>query len=70
MTIEELQEEIKGGKKIVKIGASWCGPCRTYDPILEELSNENKDIKVIHIDADENSSIAQYFGVSQLFTKN
>lgn len=36
--------------KLIKFGASWCGPCRSLVPILEELKNK---IEIEDIDVDE-----------------
>ena len=27
--------------------AEWCGPCNTLSPIIDEIANENKNIKSI-----------------------
>jgi len=36
--------------------ATWCGPCKQFKPIMEELSNEGYSIEFI--DGDENKQMA------------
>ena len=48
---------------IKKFGASWCGPCKRYNPILDRVSKERDDIAVIHIDVDEDKELASKYGV-------
>ena len=49
---------------LVDFWAEWCGPCKMVAPIVEELSDEYKDqVKFTKIDVDENSEMAQKYGV-------
>ena len=49
---------------IVDFWAEWCGPCKQIGPILEEISNEKKDlINIYKLNVDENSEIPQKYGV-------
>jgi thioredoxin 1 len=62
---------------ILDFYASWCGPCRSLIPILDELSEEyinDSTIKIIKINVDEQPAIATKFGVRSIpnvvFVKN
>lgn len=46
--------------------AEWCGPCRALTPTINELINEyanDKDVKIIKVNVDEQPAIANKFNV-------
>jgi thioredoxin 1 len=48
--------------------ADWCGPCKTQDPILEELSEEWPDVEFEKVDVDEAQDVANEYQVRSLPT--
>lgn len=66
----ELQEKINNGDTIIlKLGASWCGPCRVMKPIFEKVAKENtSDVQMYTIDVDLNREIAMSLGVRSVPT--
>ena len=66
----ELQEKINKGEKIIlKLGATWCGPCKMLKPIFEKVANENTtDVQMYTLDVDLNREIAMSLGVRSVPT--
>jgi thioredoxin 1 len=48
--------------------ADWCGPCKTQDPILEELEEEYPDVEFEKINVDEQQDVANEYQVRSLPT--
>lgn len=49
--------------------ASWCGPCKMFSPVVEQISQKYKDkITVLKIDIDENSEIAEKYSIQSVPT--
>ena len=48
--------------------APWCGPCRMVAPIVEEIAEENEDIKLGKINVDEEMELAVQFGIVSIPT--
>jgi len=48
--------------------AEWCGPCRMVSPVLEEIGQEMKDVKVGKVNVDFQPELAQQFGIMSIPT--
>jgi thioredoxin 1 len=48
--------------------ADWCGPCKTQDPILDELEEEYADVEFEKINVDEQQDVANEYQVRSLPT--
>ncbi len=54
---------------IVDVWAEWCGPCRFYSPIIDEVSNEyHGRIKFVKVDADSNEKIVERYNITSIPT--
>ena len=52
----------------VDFWATWCGPCRMLAPILEELSGQHPELKIVKVDVDENRELALRYGIESIPT--
>ncbi|WP_284007353.1 thioredoxin domain-containing protein [Haloarcula pelagica] len=48
--------------------ADWCGPCKTQDPILDDLKEEWTDVEFEKINVDEEQDVANEYQVRSLPT--
>jgi len=70
ITNENFEEEILKSDKPVLIDfyADWCGPCKMLSPIIEQVAEENNDIKVVKINVDDLQDIAIKYEVMSIPT--
>lgn len=78
LTIEEFKEKVFdytqneewsfNGKKpaIIDFWASWCKPCKTIAPILEELATEYSNIDFYKVNTEEQNELAATFGIQSI----
>ena len=63
------QEVLNSDKRVlVDFYADWCGPCKILSPRVAEIANENKDLKVVKINVDQNEDLARKYNISSMPT--
>lgn len=67
---KEFSVEVLQAREPVLIDfyADWCGPCKMLSPIIDEVAQENDDIKVVKVNVDESSDIALEYKVMSIPT--
>jgi thioredoxin-like negative regulator of GroEL len=52
-------------KQVLYFSAPWCGPCRSFKPVMESLQNE---MSITFIDVDSSPQTAQQYNVRSVPT--
>ena len=67
---KEFETEVLKSEKpvIVDFFATWCGPCKMLGPILENIADDENDVKILKVDIDECMELAQKFGIMSVPT--
>jgi thioredoxin 1 len=73
MALSEINDanfktETASGIVLVDCWAEWCGPCRMVAPVLDELSTEMNDVKIMKLNVDFNQKTAQELGIQSIPT--
>ena len=70
VTKDNFQQEVEKheGLLVIDLYADWCGPCRMMSPIIDEIAQENTDIKVGKVNVDENQDLAMKYNVMSIPT--
>jgi len=53
---------------IVDYWAPWCGPCRSFAPTYEKVSEEHEDIVFAKVNTEDEQSIAGHFQIRSIPT--
>jgi len=66
----ELKTFIGNNKNvIIRVSASWCGPCKRIKPLLEEkINNLPNNIKVVFVDFDKHRDVASALKIKNVPT--
>lgn len=70
ITNENFENQVLRAEKPVLLDfwAAWCDPCRMVSPIVDEIAAERSDIAVGKVNVDEQSDLAERFGITSIPT--
>lgn len=71
LTDSNFKQEVLTSKLpvLVDFTASWCGPCKSIAPIVEELSKEYEGrFKICKLDIDQGQDTASSYGIMSVPT--
>lgn len=71
ITDDNFEETVLNSDKpvLVDFWATWCGPCLTIAPLIEEIASEFEGKAVVgKLDVDSNPQTAQKYGVRNIPT--
>ena len=70
ITNKNFEEEVLNSDKpvIIDFYADWCGPCKMMSPIIDNIAEENSDIKVGKVNVDEAGELAIKYNIMSIPT--
>ncbi len=69
LTKENFEQVVTGNSTVVvDYWAPWCGPCRGFAPIFEQVAEANPDIVFAKVNTDDEQEIAGHFQIRSIPT--
>ena len=68
-TVELTKDTIVASDMVlVDFWAEWCGPCRSFAPVYEKVSEEYPDVVFGKVDTEAQRELASYFNIRSIPT--
>lgn len=69
MTAQDFEDTITTNDIVViDFWAPWCGPCRSFAPIFEKVSDNHTDIVFAKVNTEEEQELAGHFQIRSIPT--
>jgi thioredoxin 1 len=69
VTDDTFQEFVESNHvAVIDCWAVWCGPCRFLSPVIDQLSEEKKDVAFGKLNVDENALVPVKYGIMSIPT--
>ena len=54
--------------EVIDFWATWCGPCKLMNPILDEVEKEYSDLTITRIDIDSDKEMVEKYNIQSVPT--
>ncbi len=54
--------------EVIDFWATWCGPCKLMNPILDEVEKENPNLTITRIDIDSDKDMVEQYNIQSVPT--
>jgi thioredoxin 1 len=68
MTQDNHDSAVEDGIVFIDFWAEWCGPCRMFAPVYEEMSDKHTDITFAKVDTEAEQALAGKYGITSIPT--
>ena len=69
LTQENLEDTINNNDfVIIDFWAPWCGPCKSFGPVYEEISENFPDVVFTKVNTEQEQAIAGHFQIRSIPT--
>jgi thioredoxin 1 len=69
LTKDTFDETIRENDTVlIDFWAEWCGPCRSFAPTYESVSEQHQDIVFAKVDTEDQQELAQAFNIRSIPT--
>ena len=68
MTLDTHDGTVADGIVLIDFWAAWCGPCRQFAPVYEQVSGVNPDVTFAKVDTEAEPELAGRYGITSIPT--
>lgn len=69
ITRDNFKDTVEGNDTVfIDFWAAWCGPCRMFGPVYEEVSEANPDMVFAKVDTEAEQQLAAEFRITSIPT--
>jgi len=69
LTKENFEEVITSNDMVVvDFWADWCGPCKSFGPVFEKVSEDHPDVVFAKVDTQNEQEIVSWFNIRSIPT--